>query len=46
MSIYDLTLAGLDGSPFDLHQFKGQAVLVTDEVEVNGANRHPLHGQR
>jgi glutathione peroxidase len=40
MSIYDVTVAGLSGEPFDLHRFQGQAVLV-----VNVASRCGLTPQ-
>jgi len=40
MSIYDLNLLALDGSPLDLSQFKGQASLV-----VNVASRCGLTPQ-
>jgi glutathione peroxidase len=36
VSIYDVSLAGLDGEPFDLHQFQGQAVLVVNVASKCG----------
>jgi glutathione peroxidase len=36
MSIYDVNLAGLSGQALDLHQFKGQAVLIVNVASKCG----------
>jgi glutathione peroxidase len=36
MSIYDVTIAGLSGQPFDLHQFEGEAVLIVNVASKCG----------
>ena len=36
MSIYDIDIAGLDGQPLDLHQYKGKAVLVVNVASKCG----------
>jgi glutathione peroxidase len=36
MSVYDLTLSALDGSPLDLARFKGQASLVVNVASQCG----------
>jgi glutathione peroxidase len=36
MSIYDLSVAGLSGEPFDLHQLEGQAVLIVNVASKCG----------
>ena len=36
MSIYEVDLAGLDGSPLDLHRFEGRAVLIVNVASKCG----------
>jgi glutathione peroxidase len=36
MSIYDVTIAGLSGDPFDLHQLEGEAVLIVNVASKCG----------